>query len=54
MDSDLQHPPEPIPRRVALWREGNAVVEAYKRSRGQHAVNGARRPAFGTAGEGRA
>src|SRR5688572_21455610 len=31
MDSDLQHPPELIPRMVELWREGNDVVSALRR-----------------------
>ncbi|WP_255992004.1 glycosyltransferase family 2 protein [Chitinolyticbacter albus] len=35
MDSDLQHPPELIPRMVALWREGWDVVEGVKAHRGQ-------------------
>jgi dolichol-phosphate mannosyltransferase len=30
MDSDLQHPPELIPRMVELWREGNQVVSATR------------------------
>jgi dolichol-phosphate mannosyltransferase len=33
MDADLQHPPEVIPRMVALWREGHDVVSAVKESR---------------------
>jgi dolichol-phosphate mannosyltransferase len=33
MDADLQHPPEVIPRMVALWREGNDVVSAVKEAR---------------------
>jgi glycosyltransferase involved in cell wall biosynthesis len=33
MDSDLQHPPELIPRMIALWRDGFDVVEAFKTSR---------------------
>jgi polyisoprenyl-phosphate glycosyltransferase len=33
MDADLQHPPDVIPRMVALWREGNDVVSAVKSSR---------------------
>ena len=35
MDADLQHPPECIPRMVALWREGCDVVEGVKASRGR-------------------
>lgn len=35
MDSDLQHPPELIPRMIELWRQGLEVVEARKRSRGR-------------------
>jgi glycosyltransferase involved in cell wall biosynthesis len=34
MDADLQHPPELIPRMVALWREGNDVVCAVRQSTG--------------------
>jgi polyisoprenyl-phosphate glycosyltransferase len=30
MDSDLQHPPELIPRMVELWRQGNQVVSATR------------------------
>ena len=30
MDSDLQHPPELIPRMVELWRAGNQVVSATR------------------------
>lgn len=33
MDSDLQHPPELIPKMVALWAGGVDVVEAYKTAR---------------------
>ncbi len=33
MDADLQHPPEVIPRMIALWREGHDVVSAVKESR---------------------
>jgi len=32
MDCDLQHPPDLIPRMVELWREGNDVVSAVRRS----------------------
>lgn len=35
MDSDLQHPPELIPKMISLWREGASIVEAYKISRGR-------------------
>lgn len=35
MDSDLQHPPELVPKMVKLWKEGIAVVEACKSSRGK-------------------
>jgi polyisoprenyl-phosphate glycosyltransferase len=38
MDSDLQHPPELIPRMVELWRAGNKVVEARKSSRGRESL----------------
>lgn len=30
MDSDLQHPPELIPRMLHLWREGNDIVSAVR------------------------
>jgi len=32
MDSDLQHPPELIPRMLSLWTEGYDVVHTVKRS----------------------
>jgi len=32
MDSDLQHPPEVVPRMLALWQEGYDVVNTTKRS----------------------
>lgn len=32
MDSDLQHPPELIPRMIGLWLEGYEVVHMVKRS----------------------
>lgn len=32
MDSDLQHPPAVIPKLVNLWREGNDIVSAVRRS----------------------
>jgi polyisoprenyl-phosphate glycosyltransferase len=32
MDSDLQHPPELIPRMLELWQEGYDVVHTVKRS----------------------
>lgn len=35
MDSDLQHPPELIPKMVDLWKAGSMVVEACKSSRGK-------------------
>jgi glycosyltransferase involved in cell wall biosynthesis len=34
MDSDLQHPPELIPRMIECWREGYSVVNGVKRHRG--------------------
>lgn len=34
MDADLQHPPELIPCMIERWRQGFAVVEAIKRTRG--------------------
>ena len=33
MDGDLQDPPELIPQFLRLWREGNDVVYAVRRSR---------------------
>jgi dolichol-phosphate mannosyltransferase len=38
MDSDLQHPPELIPRMIMLWREGASIVEAYKIARGRESL----------------
>ncbi len=35
MDSDLQHPPDLIPKMICLWQDGVDVVEAYKSSRGK-------------------
>ncbi len=35
LDSDLQHPPELIPKMVGLWQQGFKVVEALKSQRGQ-------------------
>lgn len=35
MDSDLQHPPELIPKMVDAWLEGYDVVEGIKHSRGK-------------------
>lgn len=35
MDSDLQHPPELIPRMVKIWKSGIDVVEARKSNRGR-------------------
>ncbi|MCM1333977.1 MAG: glycosyltransferase family 2 protein [Bacteroides sp.] len=35
IDCDLQHPPELIPKMVALWEEGYEVVEAVKADRGK-------------------
>ena len=42
MDGDLQHPPELLPRMVALWKAGGVdLVEAVKDSRGRESlVNG--------------
>jgi dolichol-phosphate mannosyltransferase len=34
MDSDLQHPPQLLPKMVELWQQGIEVVEACKQSRG--------------------
>ncbi|CAK0742318.1 Uncharacterized glycosyltransferase sll0501 [Gammaproteobacteria bacterium] len=33
MDADLQDPPEVIPQMLTLWRQGNLVVNARRRSR---------------------
>ncbi len=33
MDADLQHPPETIPEMLSLWKGGNLVVLARRRSR---------------------
>jgi dolichol-phosphate mannosyltransferase len=38
MDADLQHPPEVIPRMLALWLEGYDVVNTCKRSDGSASV----------------
>jgi dolichol-phosphate mannosyltransferase len=38
MDSDLQHPPELVPDMIELWKNGIAVVEACKSSRGRESV----------------
>jgi polyisoprenyl-phosphate glycosyltransferase len=38
MDSDLQHPPELIPRMLQLWCNGASIVEAYKMSRGRESL----------------
>lgn len=38
LDSDLQHPPELIPRMVELWERGIKVVEAHKEQRGQESL----------------
>lgn len=35
LDSDLQHPPQLIPRMIALWQEGFHVVEGVKSNRGE-------------------
>lgn len=38
LDGDLQHPPELIPKMVALWQQGKAeIVEAVKARRGKEA-----------------
>lgn len=37
LDADLQDPPELIPELVAKWREGNEMVVAVRRSRGDSA-----------------
>ncbi|WP_084181793.1 glycosyltransferase family 2 protein [Polaromonas glacialis] len=33
LDSDLQHPPELIPRMISIWRQGILIVEARKQDR---------------------
>lgn len=35
MDSDLQHPPQLIPKMLALWLDGIEIVDARKASRGR-------------------
>jgi dolichol-phosphate mannosyltransferase len=35
IDSDLQHPPELIPKMIHLWQQGFPVVEAIKAHRGK-------------------
>lgn len=35
MDSDLQHPPEEIPRMISLWEEGHDDVYGVRRQRGR-------------------
>jgi dolichol-phosphate mannosyltransferase len=41
LDSDLQHPPQLIPRMVELWRQGIHVVEAVKSDRGTESASSA-------------
>lgn len=38
MDSDLQHPPEAIPKMWKLWQEGAEVVEGIKSDRGKESL----------------
>lgn len=38
MDSDLQHPPEIIPKMWKLWQEGAEVVEGIKSDRGRESL----------------
>jgi len=38
MDSDLQHPPELLPRFIDEWRRGALVVEGVKRERGSESL----------------
>jgi polyisoprenyl-phosphate glycosyltransferase len=38
MDSDLQHPPQLLPKMVELWQKGIEVVEACKQSRGHETL----------------
>lgn len=35
MDSDLQHPPEYIPKMIEKWQEGYKIVETVKKNRGK-------------------
>lgn len=35
MDSDLQHPPEYIPKLIEKWKDGYKIVETVKKSRGK-------------------
>lgn len=47
IDSDLQHPPEVIPRLVEEWRRGALVVHAFKLNRGKdHWITRARAALF--------
>jgi dolichol-phosphate mannosyltransferase len=38
IDSDLQHPPEIIPKMFELWKQGYDVVEGVKSSRGKENI----------------
>ena len=38
IDCDLQHPPELIPKMLAMWEQGFEVVEAVKSSRGKESL----------------
>lgn len=39
LDSDLQHPPELVPRMVGFWRQGAYVVDAVKQHRGEEPLS---------------
>lgn len=38
LDSDLQHPPELIPKMIDIWNQGVYVVEAVKYDRGNESI----------------
>lgn len=38
IDSDLQHPPELIPKMYDLWKQGYQVIEGTKKDRGNESV----------------
>ena len=38
MDSDLQHPPEYIPKLIEKWKDGYKIVETVKKSRGKESL----------------
>mgnify|MGYP004684840067 FL=1 len=38
MDSDLQHPPEYIPKLIEKWKDGYKIVETVKKNRGKESL----------------